>query len=145
MSKEFLSVKYRQKLLRQFLLEERICEDFSQYFAHAKILLTLKVCPPLHFMQLLWNKLDEALMREEFGLFSVECQKINPLAYFSILEGGSLHFDYVFHYIFQNNSLLLEKFHDIIAWRTLVKMKSKKRKCTLLIKLFLWLRNTFFH
>lgn len=84
-------------------------------------------------------------MREEFGLFSVECQKINPLAYFSILEGGSLHFDYVFHYIFQNNSLLLEKFHDIIAWRTLVKMKSKKRKCTLLIKLFLWLRNTFFH
>lgn len=67
-------------------------------------------------------------MREEFSLRSVECQKINPLAYFSILDGGCLHFDYVFHYIFQNNSLLLEKFHDIIAWRTLVKMKSKNKE-----------------
>lgn len=48
-------------------------------------------------------------------IHSVKCQKFDLLANFSVLERGCLHFDAVFHQVFQKHLLLPEKFCDIIA------------------------------
>lgn len=50
-------------------------------------------------------------------IHSVKYQKFDLLFNFSILEGGCLRFDTVFHQVFQKHLLLLEKFYNIIAWR----------------------------
>ena len=91
---------------------------FPQYFTQAKIFLHSKSALTLNSSTLksVGGAINERRIWSLFEyIHSMKCQKFDLLANFSVLEGGCLQFDAVFHQVFQKHLLLLEKFCDIIA------------------------------